>query len=95
MPNNRVQLILNLVLENMNDFKETIISIDSGKFNLNELVSILEPIESKVEINTISGMARAEEKTPRGVLISKNYKKIMIGCQKMAVKGLRAGKLPF
>jgi len=38
----------------MDKFKETLINIDSDNFTLSEMVSILELIESKIEINTIS-----------------------------------------
>lgn len=79
----------------MDDFKETLISIDSGKFNLSELVSILELTLNKIDIDTVSGMARKENKTPRGILISSKYRKMMIGCQKMVIKGIEDNKLPF
>jgi hypothetical protein len=54
----------------MDDFKETLINIESDKFTLDQLVSILILIVSKININTISGMARSEGRTPRGINIS-------------------------
>jgi hypothetical protein len=53
------------------------------------LVSILELIVSKIDIDTISGMARSEGKTPRGVKVSKKYRKVNIGSAKLAVKGVK------
>ena len=61
----------------------------------NTIVSILILCASDLEINTISEMARKENKTPRGILISNQYKKIMIGKQKFAIKGLTTSNLPF
>ena len=53
------------------------------------LVSILELIVSKIDIDTISGMARSEGKTPRGVNVSGKYRKVNIGSAKLAVKGVK------
>lgn len=79
----------------MDKFKETLINIDSDKFTTEQLVSILLLIVSKININSISGMARSETKTPRGVLISGNYKKMMIGQAKVCVKGVKEDGFPF
>lgn len=79
----------------MDRFKKTMIDIDSNKFTINELVSILVLIISKININSISGMARSESKTPRGVRISGNYKKILIGDIKACINGIKEDKLPF
>ncbi|MCH9621035.1 MAG: hypothetical protein S4CHLAM20_04490 [Chlamydiia bacterium] len=79
----------------MDNFKETLINIENGKFSLSEMVSILLLIVSKININTISGMARAERKTPRGIKISKQYRKESIGDQLMCIKGLGDNNLPF
>ena len=69
--------------------------IASDKISPSGLVSIIELACTKIDINTISGMARKEKKTPRGILISNQYRKISIGCQKMAVKGVKENNLPF
>lgn len=61
----------------------------------NKLVSILELIVSKIEINTISEMARKENKTPRGIKVSNKYRKVKIGKQTMTVKGVQNNNLPF
>ena len=53
------------------------------------LVSILELIVNKIDIDTISGMARSEGKTPRGIKFSKKYRKVTIGNANLAVKGVR------
>ena len=79
----------------MNNFKETLLLIDRSGFESNELVSILELVVSKLHIDTISGMARSEGKTPRGIKISDRYKKTTIGCQTMVVAGVRDDGFPF
>jgi hypothetical protein len=79
----------------MDNFKETLLNIDNDKFTLSQLVSILVLIASKININTISGMARAENKTPRGIKISNQYRKELIGSQLMCIKGLKENNLPF
>lgn len=79
----------------MEKFTETLLSLESDEFSISEMVSILEIICTKIDINTISGMARSENKTPRGIKISNQYKKIEIGCQKMCIKGLKENSLPF
>lgn len=75
--------------------KEILLKIDSGKLSLEEMVIILELIESKIDINTISGMARSEQKSPNGIDKSNRYYKLNIGYQKMCVKGMSNSKLPF
>ena len=79
----------------MDKLKETLICIDSDDFSTKELVSILVLVESKLDILTISRMARSEGLTPRGVTISDRFKKIKIGGQTMAIKGLKNDKFPF
>ena len=79
----------------MNNLANTLILIEKGCFTDSELVSILVLIESSLNISTISGMARSENKTPRGIRISNQYKKIKLGGQLMAVKGVEDDKLPF
>ena len=72
----------------MNKFTETLIYIDEEEKDIEKLVSIFVLLESKLDILTISKMARKEGKTPRGIEISNNYRKEFIGGQKMAIKGL-------
>jgi len=79
----------------MQGFKETIVSIEKGKFTVSQLVSILILTASKLKINTISEMARLENKTPRGILISKRFKKIKIGVQKFAVGDCPEDSFPY
>ena len=55
-------------------YKETIINI-SENFTKEQLVSILILTTSVLDIDTISEMARKENKTPRGIKISNKYKK--------------------
>lgn len=73
----------------MENFKKQILSISSGDLNKEQLVSILLLSADMLEINTISEMARIEDKTPSGINNSNNYRKIMIGKQRFAIKGLR------
>jgi hypothetical protein len=75
--------------------KEIILNIDSGKYTLSEMVTILEVITNKMDINTISGMARIEGKSPNGIKTSNKYYKLNIGDQKMCIKGMNDSKLPF
>ena len=79
----------------MDKFKETVLLIENDNFNINQLVSILVLLLSKLKINTLSGMARDKGKTRRGILISNKYKKINIGDQQMAIKGICEYSLPF
>lgn len=79
----------------MENFKDQILSIESGKYTDDQLVSILILSAGKLKINTISEMARIENKTPRGILISNQYRKISIGIQKFAIKGLTETNFPF
>ena len=79
----------------MNKLAIILLSIENEEFTDSELVSILVLIESKINIDTISGMSRSENKTPRGIRISNQYLKVKIGSQLMVVKGLRENNLPF
>lgn len=85
----------------MDRFKETLINIDQDKFTLSQMVSILILIVSKININSISGMARSNKeagkgaKTHRGVSRSSNYKKLMIGDAKLCVEGIKEDDFPF
>lgn len=62
---------------------------------LESQVSILVLITQNLEINTISEMARIENKTPRGIRFSNQYKKLHIGKQLFAVKGMAEDHMPF
>ena len=75
------------------DLKQIIEYLD--KANENQVVSILVLCSQILEINTISEMARMENKTPRGIKISNQYKKINIGKQVFAIKGISEDNLPF
>ncbi len=63
--------------------------------DIGALVAILELTASKLDINTISGMADSEGKSPNGIKQSKCYRKIRIGRALLAVKGVRDTNLPF
>lgn len=54
-----------------------------------ELLAFLELTADKLEINTISEMARIENKSPNGIRESNNYYKVKIGKQLMCFKGLK------
>jgi len=79
----------------MSKLANILIAIDQDDLTTSELVSVLEMVCTKIDINTISGMARSENKTPRGIRISNKYRKIKIGGQLMAIKGLSESNLPF
>jgi len=76
-------------------FKNQLLSISTGEYTKDELVSILILCASELDINTVSEMARKENKTPRGINISNQYRKIMIGKQKFVVRGLSNNNMPF
>jgi len=61
-------------------------AIIKKQFSANDLVTILELININLDIDTISEMARKENKSPNGIKISKRYKKIKIGKQLFAIK---------
>ena len=72
-----------------------VIKYISENEDLNFLVSILELIKDSINIDTVSGMAEKENKTPRGIKISNQYRKVQIGRAKLVVKGLKDNNLPF
>jgi hypothetical protein len=57
--------------------------------NKHELLTYLELSADKLEINTISEMARLENKSPNGIRESNNYYKVRLGKQLMCFKGLK------
>lgn len=79
----------------MDKFKETLLYLSSDDIKIESLVSLLVLIESRLEINTISATARNENKTPRGIRISNQYRKLHIGKQLFAVIGLKDDNMPF
>lgn len=61
-----------------------------------KLVQILELTAYKLEINTISEIARINKISPNGVKSSKRFRKLFIGKQLMAIPNLRDNnKMPF
>ncbi len=78
----------------MNATKTVIAAINEIE-DINNLVTILELITSKLEINTISETARLENKSPNGIRNSNCYRKIKIGKQLFAIKGIKENNLPF
>jgi hypothetical protein len=60
-----------------------------------DLVSILILCSQMVDVDTISEMARKENKTPRGIKISNKYRKIQIGKQTLVIKGIDDTSMPF
>lgn len=74
---------------------EVIFAIEYNEFSIQELVSILILTVSKLNINTYSGMAESEIKTPDGIRKSARYGKINIGKAKLVVKGFSNTNLPF
>ena len=66
-----------------------LLAIDQTELSSYDLISILELTADKLNIDTVSGMAEKENKTPRGIRTSNCYRKITIGRAKLAVKGVR------
>jgi len=79
----------------MDKYKETLFLIDSGNFDQNQLIQIIELSANNLNINTINGMAKQEGKSFNGIKHSNQYYKFNIGNCKLAVKGVRNDKLPF
>lgn len=65
------------------------------KCDQDTLVTYLELIVNNLDILPVSEMARAENKSRNGILISNNYRKVEIGKSKLAVKGVKDLNLPF
>ena len=72
-----------------------ILSFIDKSEDLGKLLTIFEVTANKLEINTISEMARLEGKSPNGIKDSKKYRKVRVGVQLMCVKGLDDNNLPF
>ena len=79
----------------MDNFKNIAIAIDQDKLTKKEIVLLIELLSNKIDINTVSGMARSKNKTPRGIRTSNKYKKIKIGEALLCVDGLKDNNLPF
>jgi len=79
----------------MEEFKNIVITIDKNDLSKNEVVLLIELLTNKININTISGMARSENKTPAGIRTSKRYRKLRIGDALLCVKGLTDTNLPI
>ena len=79
----------------MKNYKELALAIHSGELTSEEVVLLIELLTTKISINTVSGMARLENKTPKGIRESKRYRKIRIGSALLCVKGVDDNKLPF
>ena len=79
----------------MKKYRELAIAIHSSELKSEEVVLLIELLSNKIDINTISGMARQEKKTPKGIRESKRYRKIRIGSALLCVKGVDDNKLPF
>jgi hypothetical protein len=79
----------------MKNFTNILKSIHQSDLTLKEVSILIELLCTKIDINTISGMARSENKTPRGIKISNNYKKIKIGDSVLCIKGVKNNNLPF
>jgi len=75
------------------DLKNIILEVD--KLDEKNLVTILELINSKLYIYSVSEMAQKEGKSRNGILNSNRYKKTSIGKTKLAIKGVVEDKLPI
>ena len=74
---------------------KTVEVVNKPQTEKKEIVLLIELLSNKIDINTISGMARSKNKTPRGIRTSNKYKKIKIGDALLCVDGLNDNKLPF
>lgn len=79
----------------MRALNECLLLIDSDELSISNKVTILEVLVKSMNIDTVSGMARKEKKSPNGIRESNRYRKIYIGCQKMAISGLPGHNMPF
>ncbi len=78
----------------LKQFKTAILSI-SEIDNPLHLVQLFELISSKIDIDTIQGMAKKEGKSYNGIKTSNQYDKIKIGSQTLAIKGVKKDQFPF
>ena len=66
------------------------------KLPIKLLVTILELVIDRLEIYSVSEMAKLEGKSRNGILISNRYKKIMMGKTTLAIKGIEnKSEFPF
>ena len=79
----------------MKNYKKLALAIHSSELTSEEVVLLIELLSNKIVINTISGMARLENKTPKGIRESNKYRKVRIGSALLCVKGVDDTKLPF
>lgn len=79
----------------MKNYKNILLSLHNTELTPKDYLSLLDFICTKIDINTISGMARSENKTPRGIKVSNQYQKINIGDARLCIKGIEKDKLPF
>jgi hypothetical protein len=84
-----------IIEDKIKTHNECISYLQKNKVSPNEYLEILQLCASELEIDTISEMARKENKSPQGINISNKYFKVFIGKQKFAVKGLSDKGLPF
>ena len=78
----------------MDKYTQALILINSNELTIDQQVQLFEVIVSKIDINTIQGMADSKGISYNGVKKSGRFKKLMVGCQKMAVNGVVDDKLP-
>ena len=70
----------------MGDLQKIMILLNESNLTQKELVSLFILLDSLMNINTISGMAKQEGKTYRGILESSRYQKIDFNGKKLAIK---------
>ena len=73
---------------------QVLIDIENGKFTNIELITILELIIYKLNVLSISDMARQENKSPNGIKKSKRYRKIKFGYTVLCTNKLRDLEVP-
>ncbi len=92
---NYVDCIKDITIESIISSQKIIDYIKSNKLKTNELIDMLEACVNHLDILPVSEMARAENKSRNGILISSNYRKVQIGKSKLAVKGVKDVSFPF
>ena len=92
--NNTIYCIQYFELINIDNYAKTLLLIDKSDFNVNQKVQLIELLNG-LDVLTFQKMADKEGKTYNGIKKSNRYPKIIIGGQKMAVKGLINDNLPF
>jgi|TARA_Y100000310_G_C20675447_1_gene812776 hypothetical protein len=67
-------------------YKDIVLAITKEEINTSNMVTILQLISNELDLQTVSSMARKENKSPQGIRKSKRYNKIVLGGRDMVYK---------